>query len=254
MELNYDWHAFQSLFYPKRRSTAQNKREFTGAVHVIVEDHLIVCAFAEGEDFSEWPGASYQDIAAENPHRELLIFQRRDIDQCLSESLSQPHFYDQIELIRSKVTPLSISKGGSKTRAGVKFHHSQSFLLEAFKGWWAKILPSAYGIFIRLEENANKDLFLLIRRGKLELFQEPDLSSLGNERGRQPTDVVKYLSEKYLVPVQGIFAPMQDWKEWDESAFPWRKIALAIRSNRAKLVPFRWGVVSMVATRGFLGF
>jgi hypothetical protein len=143
---------------------------------------------------------------------------------------------------------------------------ASSFLLEAVRGWWAKILPSAYGIFIRLEERAGtpsvatagaqQEIFLLIRRGRLELFHEPDLSFLGTEKIRRPASIVKYLSEKHGVPVQGLFIPAEDWAEWSEPAHEkdaWRKLAMAVKENRAKLVPFRWQIAALGAAKAFLG-
>jgi hypothetical protein len=63
---------------------------------------------------------------------------------------------------------------------------------------------------------------------------------------------VRYLSEKYLVPVQGIFVPDAEWAAWASNPHPWRVAAASIRANRAKLVPFRWGLVVLMASRAFL--
>jgi hypothetical protein len=46
--------------------------------------------------------------------------------------------------------------------------------------------------------------------------------------------------------------PEADWNEWAAHPHPWRRAAVAIRANRAKLVPFRWGLVLLMASRAFL--
>ena len=56
----------------------------------------------------------------------------------------------------------------------------------------------------------------MIRRGRIDAFHEPDLSSMGQDRRKVPAEVVKYLSEKHLVPVQGIFVPAAEWADWSE--------------------------------------
>ena len=33
-------------------------------------------------------------------------------------------------------------------------------MLEAMQGWWGKVLPSAYGVLIRLEGQGERDLFV----------------------------------------------------------------------------------------------
>jgi hypothetical protein len=64
---------------------------------------------------------------------------------------------------------------------------------------------------------------------------------------------VKYLSEKHLVPVQGFFMPAQQWALWSENPHPWKEIAASLKANEAKLVPFRFSLVTLIASRAFLG-
>jgi hypothetical protein len=266
VELTYDWQSFQTMFYPKRRSATRLQGETAGPVYLVVEGNIIVAAFAECEDLSDWLGAEYEEMAAEMPHRELLLFDRAKVDQWLSEAVALPHVHEQMDFLRTKASESVVStrarpsKKGRKTSKGnieLKQEHGhlgrQHFLLEAMQGWWGKVLPSAYGPFLRLEGQHEKDLFVLVRRGRIEAFHEPDLSSMGRDRRKVPADVVKYLSEKHLVPVQGMFVPAQAWAEWSDSPTPWRLVAAAVKANQAKMVPFRWSLVSMMASRAFLG-
>ncbi len=99
-----------------------------------------------------------------------------------------------------------------------------------------------------------QELLLIFRRGQLDQFLEPDLSTLNSDRRKNPDDVVKYLSERYLVPVQGAVVKSQDWRAWSQDADPWREIAQSVRTQGVKLAPFRLGTAALIATRGFLHF
>lgn len=261
--VSYDWCSFQSMFYPRRRSAvAQQSPEASTPVYLVVEDDKIISAFAECEDLALWIGSTYQEMAAELPHRELVLFERGKVEEFITHSLTLPHFFDQVEYLRKEATGQLVARKVAKNanKAGTRavplksksLLGRQHFMLEAIQGWWAKVLPSAYGVFIRLEGQPSRDLLLLVRRGRIESFLEPDLASMGPERKRQPDQVVKYLSEKYLVPIQGVFVVGREWADWSESPDPWRQVAFSIQANRTKLVPFRWTLASLVTARAFL--
>jgi hypothetical protein len=262
MELNHDWRGFQSVFHPRRRNATRGASDFADSssmVFLVVDGTTVVSANgAEGEDTRSWTGLNVQDVAAQIPHRELVLFTRKEVDQWMSGCLQLPHFYDQMEFLRNQSVPEAISSQGKvkKVRPVARRH----FLLEAIRGWWSKILPTAYGIFIRLEGGSSREIFLLVRRGHLELFHIPDLTFLGSERVKKPQAVVQYLSEKHRVPVQGLFIPSEDWTEWSESQYEpghendaWRKLAFAVKENRVKMVPFRWQIAALGAAKAFLG-
>jgi hypothetical protein len=217
----------------------------------LVTDRQIVLAAqsAEGEDFSSGCGLSIAEFAASHysKGRELIFIDRKLADSKLIESLTLSNCHEQAEYLR----------GAQAQRIPSAPIH---FALAGLQTWWAKVLPSSYGFFIRLENPAgevgaaNRELFVLIRRGKLALFHVPDLSSLGAERSRDMALSVKYLAEKHAVPVQGFLASSADWLQWSESGSnAWKKIALAIQSNDAQLVPFRWQIMTLVATRAIFG-
>lgn len=260
MELNHDWRGFQSIFHPNRKSSLRHLRqEFDSMVYLVVDGTLVVSACgADGEDVSAWFGKNISEVTAQVPHRELVLFTRKEVDEWMNGCLKLPHFYEQMEYLRRQSVPEAISTQGmvSRVRPVVRRH----FLLEAIQGWWRKVLPSAYGIYIRLENGIKRseDIFLLVRRGRLELFHAPDFSVLGADRMHKPEAVVKYLSEKHMVPVQGFWIPAEDWSEWSTpdqtpaQANSWKQFAVAVRKNRVKMVPFRWQVAALGATRAFL--
>jgi hypothetical protein len=247
MELNYDWRGFQSVFTPRPKLLPAPTAQPTGPIYVVHDGMTVLCAAARGETTCDWIGMPFAEFKSEFSHREVIAFERDKVDEWTLESLSLPHFFDQSGFLLDKADPQK------KTLRPGPLSPSQHFLLESLHGWWGKVLPSAYGIFLRLEsEGSWQDFLVLVRRGRIEGFCEPDLASMGPERSRQPADVVKYLSEKYLVPVQGLFVPEADWASFATHPHPWRQVAMALRANRAKLVPFRWGLVVLMASRAFL--
>jgi hypothetical protein len=267
MELNHDWRGFQSVFHPRRKTArgAGEVADSSSMVFLVVDGTTVISASgAEGEDAAAWNGLNIQEVAAQVPHRELVLFTRKEVDQWMNGCLPLPHFYDQMEYLRDQSVPEAISAQGKvkKVRPVARRH----FMLDAIRGWWSKILPTAYGIFIRLENRTSggvqpaRELFLLVRRGRLELFQVPDLSGMGTDRARRPQQVVQYLAERHRVPVQGLFIPIEDWTEWSEAQFEpgreneaWKKLCFAIKENRAQLVPFRWQIAALGAAKAFLG-
>lgn len=275
MELTYDWRSFQAFFQPRRKS-ANFSTSGSTPIYLVIEGEKIICAFCEGEDLSEWIGSTYQELASQITHRELMLFNRDQVDRWMQDTLSLPHFYDQNEYLKKNAMPQHLTrsrfKRGSKglvLKSSVSLRSHQHFLLEALQGGWLNVMPSVFGLFIRLEkpfENTgsvvfgkvqiDRELFLIIRRGKIDHFCEPDLSVLGTDRLNQPADVVKYLSEKYLVPVQGLFVSSAKWNEWAESENPWSQVALALRGGKnaqLKLVPGRWGLRLLIQLRSVFG-
>ena len=243
MELSYDWRTFQTMFYPRRRPNIAQGSVPAGAINVVIDQDTVVVAFGEYEDLSEWIGASFKEMSAQMTNRQLIAFQRSDVDSWISEAAGLPHFFDQVELLRTKAA----GTAGS----GLKF--PRHFLIEALCGWWNRLLPSCYGLFVRVEGQPDQDIILLVRRGAFDGFHRPDLVPLGPERGKQASEIVKYLSERYLAPVQGVFVSAADWAEWSRDPNPWRNIAKAVSANRARLVPFRWGIAFLMSLRAFFG-
>lgn len=242
MELTYDWKSFQSLFYVKKRLSPPAQQEPKKTPLYLIEDqNVIICAFAEGEDFSDWVGATCEELKAEYSHRELVFFKREQVDQWMVSAGEMVHFYDQIQYLRNE----------SKIQENVIHQH---FLLNAIQSWWQKLFPSTYGIYIRLDNNPATSIFLVIQRGRVDSFHIPDLSGALVERKRAPVDLVKYLSERYLVPVQGLFLTSAEWMEWSESSNPWPKIAKTLKGSRSKLAPFKWSFATLIAIRGYFGF
>jgi hypothetical protein len=247
MELNYDWRNFQSFFYLKREKP-QNDNQ--GAINLIIDQKTVVSAFSEGEDLSEWFGSPYEEVLRAFPHREVIIYDQKKVDNWMLEGINLPHAYDQIQFFRNQVKPQFIT--GTRIKKDLSTN-SDHFLLKAIRGWWQKVLPSSYGIFIRLDGVYGKSLLIVFKRGRLDSFQVPDLSGMIPERRKYATDVSKHLSENYLVPVQGLFLTTEEWLTWSASPDPWPKILKSLRSGKNKLNPFSWGVLFLIACRAYFG-
>ncbi len=247
MELSYDWKNFQSLFYIKR--TLSSTATF-GPIYLVTDGRMIVSVLSEGEDLNDWIGSTTDEMVAELGHREVIQFDREKVDEWMDHASGLEHFYDQIQYLRNDSQPQWVTKNKLKQNS---FWMHEHFLLFAVRSWWSQLVPSTYGIYIRLDEGRGLSLFLIVQRGRVQSFHVPDLSSMIPDRRKYPSDIVKYLSGHYLVPVQGLFLSTKEWFEWSEMAHPWPKIAAAVHSQHNKLVPFNWGLAFLIATRSYFG-
>lgn len=254
MELTFDWVAYQEMFHHRVRTQLPKSAMLSGPIYLVVEGDAVIEAYADNEDLSEWLGGDQRQVRAQFKNREVLAFERTALASVVERSMEIPHFYGQVAMVKRELRSQGKEKEKSADRTDRRSAH---FLVEGVQSSWNKILPSSYGLFIRVEGAApgqEQDFILLVRRGELAGFHRPDLGFLNGDRRRQQADIVKYLSEKYALPVQGLFVPLQDWNAWMESESPWKHMAVAMRAHRAKLVPFRWGTAFIVATRAFVNF
>jgi hypothetical protein len=272
MELSQDWRQLQSTFF---RSSFPMKGPVvasagTGTLYCVQDQGVLIQAFAEGDDLSDWIGASMDEVRSQFLNRVIVELDRKALEATLLSSLGEPHLEAQIAQWRQDARDQSVlstggvSRGVAKTRKDFDLldRHLVSqrhFLLDALKdSWWTRVLPSSFGIFLRFEGASEapgkRDFLLVYRKGKLEQFGVPDLNFMGADRRREPAEVAKYLSDRCMVPVQCVLLRDEDWERWSAEASPWREIAWAVQSNRVQLVPFRWSIVSMLAARGLLGF
>lgn len=124
--------------------------------------------------------------------------------------------------------------------------------LERLSRWPAKLLPPVYGIYLAFESQPRGFLFVF-RKGQLESYFVPDLSGLNAvspERAKSVDEVVRYLSENKMMPIQGVALTRQDWERWSGARKPWRELRKALLKKHARLVPFRWGAAAIIALVG----
>ncbi|OFZ80173.1 MAG: hypothetical protein A2583_15755 [Bdellovibrionales bacterium RIFOXYD1_FULL_53_11] len=239
MELNYDWKSFQRIFIPKKRSSVLANTSISAKAFVVMEGGCAISAYCDGSDVSGWTGKNEDTIRTLAGNRELTFIERPELDSWLASCKDLPHFHSQRRALRRK--------------HGIAGNEGWHFLLDATNSWWGRILPSNYGIFIMLDNNEDNSILAIIRRGELHTFHKPDFPAQKTDRQRHPSELVKFLSDKYAVPVQGLMAKQEDWDCWSSDSNPWRLIAKAVRSSRARMVPLRWPIAIMMSFRAFFG-
>lgn len=259
MELNTDWRGFQAVFQPRKRL---KEEESAAPIFAVVEGGLVLAVQSNGDDLSEHVGRTATQIAAEFSHRELILIERDQVDSSVQGVLSLSHFYDQAEKLRETASAQILLKSKSRIGKGEELPLSRHFLLQAMRTWWAKVLPSSYGLYLRIDGTdgpeakggrPTRHYFMVVRRGRLESFVTPDLSAMVPGRRAVSGDVVKHLAERNGVPVQGIFVNHDQWARWSEQANPWSEIATALKKDSGLLVPSKWGLAALIGTRAFLG-
>lgn len=267
----YDWREFQEFLSVNHRSPAAAAPGGSGPsapALFVVEGDIVVSGYCQNEDLEDWQGSPLAEVREHFKHREHLVIPREQLVAWLRESWQQEGYFEQLQHIRHRIDGHIDARSPQEPRTvrQVAYPH---FLLDALQGWWAKMLPASYGIFIRVEPSQpsgatvgasalkpvrrSKDFFAVVRRGRFEEFGTPDFAGLGRDRARSELETVKYLSEKFGVPFQGAFLPEKDWEEWSRISDPWKLSILALRSKKLRLVPFRWGVAALVGARAYLG-
>lgn len=239
MELTFDWVVFQELFGANRSQPSERP-----PIRVLVESGKILEIYSEGEDFGDWVGSTLGEMAKMVRGREIIAFEKREMEELIRGALGAAHFHQQIDL-------LNAGPKGAASKALVAGKH---FLIEALEGKWSRFLPGSYGFYLRLEQEGEliRDFLIVVRRGQIVSFHRPDLSFLSPERRSHVQDVVKYLSDKYAVPVQSLVTSPGLWQRWRAADAPWRGVAQGLREKQVKLVPWRWSVASWVGARGIL--
>jgi hypothetical protein len=278
VELSLDWKAYQTAFQLKGRpkpgaasalpaSSAPSIARNQGDLGLIVEgpasaESVIVSAFCEGEDSSEWIGQTPQEVLQTEEHagqdRTLWVYSRAEVEKVLASAaemnLPGSHYLSQLDRVRAEAQPLVL--GGRREKKGkppIAPEPELHFIPALLASGWIRFFPSSFALYFRIEgSRPEKQYFLVFRRGKLEAFVEPDLSSMNPDRRKDPVEVARYLGKSAGVPTQGLQVSAADWRVWAESSNPWKEVAEAIRGERARLLPFRWPVAVWIGTRALL--
>lgn len=249
MELGQDWISMQKTLFPRKKGKNPESSSHVIAIH---EAGKTIRVISDVDDLSTTNGSKISDIEPRVPgHQALCAIEASALDQAIQSSIDEKGVYHQLRALREKLQP---------THGEIPADRD-NFLIEAImKGWWGKVLPSHFGIYLQFEGTKNDgstmpgSLLILFKRGKVDQFDDPDLSSLSHERREDSLEVVKYLREKYSAPIQGLYLNSADWVQWCESEeAPWKSIVQAMRLNRVNLVPLRMSVAALVGARAHLG-
>ena len=266
MELGQDWIHFKKFLHPKSKSSKNTDgKNINKGIVVIQNQNKAIRVISETDDIAVNAGTPMDEILSHlSSDKKGAVIDKSKIDMALKQALSVDKVYQQIDVLKSHLKP---DYG--------KFEYNQtSLLLKALEGFWSKVLPSQYGVYIRLEggtsqskfaptdyadDMSSKDFLILFKKGKVDQFDDPDLSSISHDRQKDAEQVIKVLRERYSVPIQGFVMDRRDWVDWcarvenGEWKAVWRQISLALRQNRIQLAPFRWSVASMIGARGVFG-
>jgi hypothetical protein len=250
LELNFDWHGYRKTFGTPPLD-AKSQLGVTWLVTERVGDQELIHDGLGGiKDAAEWKGRPVSEFKSQHPHERIKIVPRASLRGTLVreiEAAQHTHLGEQLSAIAQDLVK---HVGISKDEIRLPSH----FITESFRGALGKILPSSYGLLIRQKEGDQfEDFIVLVRRGRVAAFHRPDLSFLSVERKKSEEEIVKYLSEKYLVPFQGIFVPTSVFRGWSASATPWKNMAASVRSGETTLAPFRWSVSILVGFKAALG-
>lgn len=244
MDLGQDWNALHRTLYPRRKSKGASESEAVFVAHhadrvlrvVGDRDELL---FSTGTPVSEALNAIGSD-------RKPVAIDIAEMNRALNESLkTEGAIYDQIRGLRASLRP---SKGKLP-------EPKEHFLFAAVRSWWGKLLPSAFGVYFHLEGTESYEsraIFLIFRKGELQEFAEPDLSSISAERRSDLREVIKVMGERYRVPIQGFAMNRVDFEGWSETgnrSATWKNLARALKQDRLTLVPFRMGIAALIGSR-----
>lgn len=242
MDLGQDWIKYRDFMNPKRRLKTP---QFSNIATFVTQGNEPVRVISDSDSLNSIQGGTLSDAMLQvEPRHGALVVDSDKLDRALYEATKLDGFtLEQIQSVRDKVKPTF----------GEFQKWQEPFLVEAMHSWWGRLLPSSFGVYLSLSDNPNQSLLLLFKKGKLENFGEPDLSSLSEERRRSTDEIVKYLTEKFSVKIQGLRLKTKDWEEVCEDAQPWKKISMLLRTDSAALVPFRIVTAALIGTKGVLG-
>lgn len=243
MELGQDWIKYRDFMNPKRRLKTP---KFSNQTLFVSDNAKTVRVVSDSDNLNSSSGQLLSDAMMQTePRHSPLVVEAERLDAALAQAAqADAYALEQVSMLRDKVKPTF----------GSFSQWEEPFLVEAMHSWWGRLLPSSFGVYLSLSDNPNQSILLLFKKGRLDSFGEPDLSSLSEERRRSADEIVKYLREKFSLPVQGLRIKSQDWEAVTEDAHPWKKISQLIRSDSASLVPFRVLTAALIGTKGILGY
>lgn len=245
MDLGQDWDALNRTLYPRKKSKGSSESDVVFLVH---HAERVLRVVGDRDELLFSTGAALPEaINSIGAGRKTVAIDIAEMDRAIGQVLkSDGAIYEQVMGLRDELKP---SKG---TIPDLDEH----FIFAAIRSWWGKLLPSSFGVYLFLEGNdalEPRSILLVFRKGELQEFDEPDLSSVSQERREDLGEVVKILRERHRVPVQGFAMNRADFDEWSEAgnvSTTWKNLARALKQDRLTLHPFRFGVAALLGTRG----
>ena len=94
----------------------------------------------------------------------------------------------------------------------------------------------------------------MVSRGRLDQFHVPDLTAIDPSLLGDLGYLTRYLSEKYLLPVQAMSVSTLEWSDWSRDREPWKKLWSAYRSKKLTVYPEKPSFVAWLGLKRVLGF
>lgn len=237
MELINDWKAYNTLWKVSRTDSSL-KDEHT--IYCVIDGEWIVDASTEGQDLSEWAGAPVSEFAQKFSNSKMVTVQWRELEASLQGLFQKTHWVEQREALKQEVE-LDSTSGSSLLRQvatkkarrkatewGLGF---QSIIDTLFQGRLSRFLPRHFGLYIHFSDLTCKNGYLLtFQNGALDKYFSPAF-------GPSTEDKVKYLADRYMIPVQGLECHSLDWEKWKDSQDPWLEIRQAFKTGKLKIFP-----------------
>jgi hypothetical protein len=276
MELAQDWRLYQKLTRSKKDRSAK-LGSGTAALgpqpgkHTVVvssgESPRVVAVLSAGRGLEEWVGRPFEEFRLHlGENQAPCVLTEPELREALRSAAPSAGLFEQRRELRSALEVVAGKRKGNAPLPGrdrLGAGKTGHFLMEALAGWWCKVLPASYALWIRIEEDskgvtqaagvkpAPQDHLLFFKKGELVGCGAPDLTSLGTERIWKDEAVVRHLSEKYLCPIQGLRVRARDWESWMESEKPWKTVRESIQEGNVVFAPERSGLKSLVTLRAW---
>lgn len=242
MEMNLDWTQYQRFFEPRANRMLESGTS-AQKTYVICDGDRVLTAIRDRVEYSDWCGLELTDLQKEFKEKDVVYLQKDRLDRSLFDLLGETHFGEQLSKLRNQTL---------HTR-DYRLVPRPHFLVQAVSSrLWMRVLPSSYAIWIRLTD-VSQDLVVVVRKGKIDQFFTPEMHYLKVERQVNPDEWAKALSERLVMPVQGMLLDEAIWNELSTSPNPFRKAISLYFKKKLRLTPVQGGVLFLVFLRGYLG-
>ena len=276
MELAQDWRLYQKLTRSRKMRTAKllprdsepGDASPVTAVVAGVGDSRVVTVFSRGRRLEDWVGRSLEELRSHLGENQVLcVLTQEDLRQGIAAAGSGGLF-EQRRAIRASLEKNAAARKGNgvlsradDSRRGQSGH----FLVEAFGGWWKKVLPARHALWLRFSEEGPAgastaaarampvDQLLFFKDGLLVGCGTPDLTSLGLERIWKPEAVSRHLSEKYLCPIYGLQVSAREWEGWMDAPKPWKAVKDSLQNGTVVFTAESAGLKNLMQARARLG-
>lgn len=277
MELAQDWRLYQKLTRSRKKRMARlavGEADASGSspVTVVISSGAqpkVVTVFSQGRQFEDWGGRAFEEFRSHfGEVKSLCVLTESELRDSFGVASGAHGLFEQRRSLRASLEKKAAHRKGAAPLPGVEDNtvgQSGHFLIEALGGWWRKVLPNRYALWIRLaavEGGATgvagaralpQDQVLFFKEGEVVGCCTPDLTSLGGERIWKDAAVIRHLSEKYLVPVQGIQTSGSEWESWMDAPKPWKAVWESLNKRNAVFLSDRSTLRNLVRLRAWTG-